>query len=70
MPLSEKYKALGYYEIGSSGMTIEKERLEKMKETRKQLKKYGKERQSLGVKNNDFFIAWGRLGSFKRVFLQ
>jgi len=70
MPLSEKYKVLGYYEIGSSGMTIEKERLEKMKETRKQLKKYGKERQSMGEKTNDFFKAWGRLGFFKKVFLQ
>jgi len=68
--LSEKYKALGYYEIGSSGMTIEKERLEKMKETRKELKKYLKKKQKIRIKTNDSYIAWGRLGSFKRVFLR
>jgi len=70
MTLSEKYKALGYYEIGSSGMTIEKERLEKMKNARKELKKYLKDKQKLGTKYNDFYVAWGRLGNFKRVFLR
>jgi pre-60S factor REI1 len=69
MPLSEKYKALGYYEIGSSGMTIEKERLEKMKTARTQLKNYSKRRQMMGQKTNDFYVAWGRLGQFKKVFL-
>jgi len=68
--LSEKYKALGYYEIGSSGMTIEKERLEKMKSARTELKKYAKEKGVMGQKNNDFYIPWGRLGRFRRVFLR
>jgi len=51
MTLTEKYKALGYYEIGSSGMTIEKERLEKMKAARTELKNYSKRRQTMGQKN-------------------
>jgi pre-60S factor REI1 len=69
MTLSEKYKALGYYEIGSSGMTIEKERLEKMKAARTELKKYARERGVMGQKANDFHIPWGRLGQFKNLFL-
>jgi len=69
MTVTEKYKALGYYEIGSSGMTIEKERLEKMKSARAELKKYVKERGVMGQKANDFYVPWGRLGRFKKVFL-
>lgn len=69
MTLTEKYKALGYYEIGSSGMTIEKERLEKMKAARTELKNYSKRRQTLGQKTNDFYVPWGRLGQFKNLFL-
>jgi len=49
--LTEKYKSLGYYEVGTSGMTIEKERLEKMKTARKELKNYLKKRQTMGQKN-------------------
>jgi len=69
MTLTEKYKALGYYEIGSSGMTIEKERLEKMKAARTELKNYSKRRQTMGQKTNDFYVPWGRLGQFKNLFL-
>ncbi|ORX78292.1 hypothetical protein BCR32DRAFT_295137 [Anaeromyces robustus] len=69
MTLSEKYKALGYYEIGSSGMTIEKERLEKMKNARQELKNYSKKKQTMGVKTNDFYYSWGRNGFFKNTFL-
>lgn len=50
--LTQKYQALGYYNIGSSGMTIEKERLEKMKETRAQLRDYQIKKESLGIKAN------------------
>jgi len=71
MTLTEKYKALGYYEINSSsGLTIEKERLEKMKSARKELKNYIKERQTMGEKTNDFYISWGRRGKFQRVYLK
>jgi len=69
MTLTEKYKALGYYEIGSSGMTIEKERLEKMKNARQELKNYSKKKQTMGVKTNDFYYSWGRNGFFKNTFL-
>ncbi|KAG4101506.1 hypothetical protein H8356DRAFT_1421939 [Neocallimastix lanati (nom. inval.)] len=70
MPLDEKYEALGYYEKGSSGMTIEKERLEKMKNARVQLKNYSKKKQTMGEKTNDFYVPWGRRGNFKRVFIR
>ncbi|ORX78291.1 hypothetical protein BCR32DRAFT_282442 [Anaeromyces robustus] len=70
MTLSEKYKALGYYEIGSSGMTIEKERLEKMKNARQELKNYSKKKQTMGVKTNDFYYSWGRNGFFKNKFIR
>jgi len=70
MTVTEKYKALGYYNIGSSGMTIEKERIEKMKEIRQSLIKYSQDRETLGEKNNSSFIAYGRLGSFRKVFLR
>jgi len=69
MTLTEKYKALGYYEIGSSGMTIEKERLEKMKNAREELKKYSKKKETMGIKTNDFYYSWGRNGFFKNTFL-
>ncbi|ORX63938.1 hypothetical protein BCR32DRAFT_134187 [Anaeromyces robustus] len=68
--LTEKYKSLGYYEIGSSGMTIEKERLEKMKSARKELKNYLKKKQTMGQKNNDFYVPWGRNGVFKNVIIK
>jgi len=70
MTLSEKYKALGYYEIGSSGMTIEKERLEKMKAARIELKKYSRNRQTMGQKQNNFFDPIGRNGQFEKYFLR
>ncbi|ORX52579.1 hypothetical protein BCR36DRAFT_324486 [Piromyces finnis] len=56
--------------IGSSGMTIEGERLEKMKAARNELKKYAKEKGVIGQKANDFHIPWGRRGNFKRVFIR
>jgi len=50
--LTQKYKALGYYNIGSSGMTIEQERLEKMKAAREELRAYQRRKERLGIKNN------------------
>lgn len=70
MNITEKYKLLGYYEIGSSGMTIEKERLENMKAARNELKKYDKERSIVGQKANKLHVAMGRLGHFKNLFLE
>jgi len=51
--LTQKYKALGYYNIGSSGMTIEQERLAKMKAAREELRQYQRRKEKLGIKNND-----------------
>jgi pre-60S factor REI1 len=51
--LTQKYKALGYYNIGSSGMTIEQERLAKMKAAREELRQYQRRKEMLGIKNND-----------------
>jgi len=50
--LTQKYKALGYYNIGSSGMTIEQERLAKMKAAREELREYQRRKETLGIKNN------------------
>jgi len=50
--ITQKYKALGYYNIGSSGMTIEQERLAKMKAAREELREYQRKKESLGIKNN------------------
>ncbi|ORX48666.1 hypothetical protein BCR36DRAFT_329123 [Piromyces finnis] len=50
--LTQKYKALGYYNIGSSGMTIEQERLGKMKAAREQLREYQRRKESQGIRNN------------------
>jgi len=51
--LTQKYKALGYYNIGSSGMTIEQERLAKMKAAREELREYQRRKETLGIKNNN-----------------
>eukprot|EP00833_Pecoramyces_ruminatium_P005724 jgi/Orpsp1_1/1179756/evm.model.c7180000070662.2 len=46
--LTQKYKLLGYYNIGSSGMTIEQERLAKMKAAREELREYQRRKETLG----------------------